>query len=415
MAGPDDLKEHAASKEDFYALLGLEPTAQDTEVRRAYRRTALKYHPDKIANPTPADIDKFHLLQIAYDVLSEPTVRQLYDNAREARERKKRETEMLAGARRKMKEDLEARERGAKRTWEAANADAKAEQAAQDMLEAEIRRLAEDGARRRRQKEELLKREILEEEERIEQEREARERAKEEERKARRGNLGGDTVPEEDRMVKIRWIREGLGAQLDKDRLSTLFSRFGKIESAFLLKDKKQRIGESGKKKLVATGVIVFASIVGAHAAVQDMEKQKGDEWDVIYSIAWAKGQAPDFASAQSEANSSSDSKRDPSAEPPKKAPRHLYNFPGLNKPASKPSDTGKAPSFASFSSATATSQKQTTYTDKPAMSGPSLEEITLIRLREAARNAEKKKLEEQIREEDEKADAAERRGSNAQ
>lgn len=420
MAGPDDLKEHAASKEDFYALLGLEPTAQDNEIRRAYRRTALKYHPDKIANPTPADIDKFHLLQIAYDVLSEPSVRQLYDNAREARERKKRETEMLAGARRKMKEDLEARERGVKRSWDAANADAKAERAAQDMLEAEIRRLAKDGARRRRQKEELLKREILEEEERIEQEREARERAREEERKAKRGNAGGNTVPEEDRMIKVRWPREGLGVNIDKDRLTHLFSRFGKIESAFLLKDKKQRLTESHKKKIVATGVIVYASIVGAHAAVQDSQKQRGDEWDAIYSVEWAKGQPPNFSPAYSQTTSSNtEGASNSSDELPKKPTRNLYSFPGLNladtrASTTKGDQTGKAPSFASFSSATAASKNQTTSAEKPPLNGPSLEEITLIRLREAAREAEKKKLEQQLKEEDEKADVAERTEKNA-
>jgi DnaJ family protein C protein 17 len=66
----DDLKAHAASNQDFYALLDLSPSATDSEIRRGYRKTALKYHPDKIANPTPADIEKFHLLQIANDVLS---------------------------------------------------------------------------------------------------------------------------------------------------------------------------------------------------------------------------------------------------------------------------------------------------------------------------------------------------------
>ncbi|KAI5283729.1 hypothetical protein KEM54_001902 [Ascosphaera aggregata] len=413
MSSSDALREHAVSSTDFYALLGIEPTAQDNEIRRGYRRTALTCHPDKIANPTQADLDKFHLLQIAYDVLSEPSVRQLYDNAREARERKKRETEMLAGARRKMKEDLEARERGAKRTWDAANADARAEKAAQDMLEAEIKRLAEDGARRRRQKEELMKREILEEEERIEQEREAKQRARDEERKVRRGNVGGDTVPEEDRMVKARWIREGLGIEIDKDSLSALFSRFGKIESVILLKDKKQRIGEtSSKKKLAATGVIVFSSIVGAYAAVKDVEKQKGGAWDTIYSVTWAKGQAPDLISTQSQPITPDAENIPEPVQHPNQAPRNLYNFPGINTPTTKLSGANQArvtktPSFASFSSATANSRRDTVSTDKPASQGPSLEEITLIRLREAERTAERRRLEKQLKEEDDKADAA--------
>jgi DnaJ family protein C protein 17 len=85
MAPSDDLKAHAASSQDFYALLDIPSTAAEAEIRRAYRKTALKYHPDKLAKPTPADLDRFHLLQIAYDVLSDPEVRQLYNNAREAR------------------------------------------------------------------------------------------------------------------------------------------------------------------------------------------------------------------------------------------------------------------------------------------------------------------------------------------
>ncbi|KKA17959.1 hypothetical protein T310_8094, partial [Rasamsonia emersonii CBS 393.64] len=55
MAPSDDLKAHAASSHDFYALLEVSPAASESEIRRGYRRAALKYHPDKIANPTPAD------------------------------------------------------------------------------------------------------------------------------------------------------------------------------------------------------------------------------------------------------------------------------------------------------------------------------------------------------------------------
>ncbi|OAX78979.1 hypothetical protein ACJ72_06707 [Emergomyces africanus] len=393
MAPSDELKTHAASSHDFYALLSLPPAAADAEIRRAYRRTALKYHPDKIANPTPADIDKFHLLQIAYDVLSDPSIRQLYDNAREARERKKRESEMLEGVRRQMKEDLEARERGVKRTRTgvpAAQGSFGVDDTAEEKLEQEIRRLAEDGKRRRREKEELLRREILEEEERLEMEKEERERATlQENNKTRRQNVGGTAVPEIDRTVKVRWAREGVGLEIDKDRLESLFSIFGKVDT---------------------TGVVVFTSIVGAHAAVGDYKKQKGKDWDIIESVFWASNKEPDFQTQTPPAPHQQEEAASPKLSTPTSntKSRNKFDFPGLNipsssTPANEENGFKKAPSFASFSSAGFSAPQGSPPTGHLGPNSPSLEELTMIRLK----NAERKRLEEQLRKEDEAADAA--------
>ncbi|DAA73299.1 TPA_exp: Uncharacterized protein A8136_5224 [Trichophyton benhamiae CBS 112371] len=411
MAPSDDLKSHAASSHDFYGLLGLNPTAVDSEIRRAYRRTALKYHPDKIANPTPADIEKFHLLQIAYDVLSEPPVRQLYDNAREARERKKRENELLEGARRKMKEDLEARERGVKRPWGFTGSSGVHDdlQAADDKLEQEIRRLAEDGKRRRREKEERMRSQVLEEEERLEREKEELEAKKQGTPKngATPINAGGTTVPEIDRTVKVRWIREGVGLDMDKAKLESLFSTFGKVESTFTLKDKRQRVGDQREKKTVATGVVVYSSVVGAHAAVEDRFKHKGDAWEVIESVAWASNKQPDWDAyrASSPVTTDMHSKAEASAGAAASKPDNLHpsspnrpkrftmaDLDPLKEKSEDANKVGKAPSFGSFSSANARGGF--------GASGPSLEELTLIRLK----NAERKRLEEQIQKEDEAA-----------
>jgi DnaJ family protein C protein 17 len=407
MAASDDLKTHAASSHDFYALLDISPVAVDSEIRRAYRRTALKYHPDKLANPTPADIDKFHLLQTAYAVLSDPSIRQLYDNAREARERKRRENEMLEGVRRKMKEDLEARERGVKRPW-APHGPGGDGESVEDKLEREIALLAEDGKRRRQRKEELMRREILEEEERREREKEESERPVQQENNTRNdhSNTGGTAVPEIDRTVKVRWVREGAGLLLDKDGLKCLFSPFGKIESAFTLKDKKQRVGEERQKKIIATGVVVFSSIVGAHAAVEDSKKQQDNGWDIIESVFWAANKEPDFEQPRPP---SPNKGGETTSEPPRPAPtpeskKKLFDFPGLNSAPLTPRDEGKGikkgPSFVSFSSAGINTAKGFPARTKVALglNGPSFEEITLIRLK----NAERKRLEEQIQKEDE-------------
>ncbi len=392
----DDLKQYATSSHDFYTLLGITFETSDSDIRRAYRKTALKYHPDKVGND-PAAVEKFHLLQIAYDVLSDPAVKALYDNARAARLQKQRQNELFEGKRRKMKEDLEARERGVKRGREE-------EEGPEERLEREIRRLAEDGKRRRREREEMLRKELREEEGRA---------AKEVDTDVVKPAMNAENatasaqtrVSEIDRTVKVRWPREGAGEHLDKDRMTSLFSTFGEVESAFLLKDKKQRVGDKREKKIMATGVIVYASLIGAYAAVEDMKKQAGDEWRIFESVFWAGNKEPDFLPAQDETPPLT-----PLSTPYTKPSAPRFSMPNPTPDAgnaasplpttnNNSNNLRKVPSFASFS----TPSKGSPFGKGLGANSPSLEEITMIRLR----NAEKRRLEDEIRKGDEEAAAA--------
>jgi curved DNA-binding protein len=65
--------------EDYYQILGVEKTADQEEIKKAYRKLALKYHPDRNPNNPTAEA-KFKKISEAYAVLSDAAKRKQYDN-----------------------------------------------------------------------------------------------------------------------------------------------------------------------------------------------------------------------------------------------------------------------------------------------------------------------------------------------
>ena len=66
------------NKRDYYEVLSLSRTATDQEIKSAYRRLAVKFHPDKNPNDASAE-EKFKEAAEAYSVLSDPEQRKRYD------------------------------------------------------------------------------------------------------------------------------------------------------------------------------------------------------------------------------------------------------------------------------------------------------------------------------------------------
>ncbi|APT89315.1 molecular chaperone DnaJ [Corynebacterium frankenforstense DSM 45800] len=62
---------------DYYAILGVDKSASDKEIKKAYRRLARKYHPD--VNPSEEAAEKFREISVAHEVLTDPDKRRIVD------------------------------------------------------------------------------------------------------------------------------------------------------------------------------------------------------------------------------------------------------------------------------------------------------------------------------------------------
>jgi DnaJ family protein C protein 17 len=256
---------------DYYDFLSVEATATDAEIQRAYRRTNLKFHPDKF-KPTPElsleqAASKLDLLQKILGVLKDPAKRAEYDRKRENRRRKEAAQQQMALGRNKMAVDLHEREKnaalaqvnGLKRRYNELEKKVQDYQAANKMLGEALMK------KRREEKAEL--------------------------RKAAEAQRQKDTPPktdEKDRSVKVAWLKEGDGLDIDAAALEERYTNFGPVEDVRVMKDKKRRIDGRKEKAVFGVALVVFATLSAAQDAVN-----KGPSGGVE-SVEWAfKGTDP--------------------------------------------------------------------------------------------------------------------------
>jgi molecular chaperone DnaJ len=66
------------AKQDYYEILGVSRTAEEREIKKAYKRLAMKYHPDRNQGDKEAEA-KFKEIKEAYEILTDAQKRAAYD------------------------------------------------------------------------------------------------------------------------------------------------------------------------------------------------------------------------------------------------------------------------------------------------------------------------------------------------
>ncbi|XP_055851477.1 dnaJ homolog subfamily C member 17 [Episyrphus balteatus] len=135
------------AKLNLYEYIGVDIDAQESDIRKAYRKKALACHPDK--NPdNPKAAETFHILSRALEVLTDATARAAYDKVFKAKKAAEVRNQQLDSKRQKLKADLEQRERDAsvasQRNFKGYSTVQKTDE---QVLQEQIDRLREEGSK----------------------------------------------------------------------------------------------------------------------------------------------------------------------------------------------------------------------------------------------------------------------------
>lgn len=145
---------------NLYESLGIGIEAQESEIRKAYRKKALECHPDK--NPdNPKAAELFHELSKALEVLTDTAARAAYDKVLKARKSAELRHKQLDSKRQKLKEDLERREQNATlNLYTKSKGSYNVQKTDEELLHDQIERLRREGSRLLEEEQKLLRQQL---------------------------------------------------------------------------------------------------------------------------------------------------------------------------------------------------------------------------------------------------------------
>ncbi|ORZ41412.1 hypothetical protein BCR44DRAFT_1006098 [Catenaria anguillulae PL171] len=258
---------------DYYALIGVEPGADAAALRKGYRTMSLQLHPDKNRdNPNAAN--EFQAVKRAFDMLSNDALREAYDSYLKQQRAHEERIAQLGAAKRKMRDDLEERERAAMAKR------AKPNQVAILNRAATIERLRhENNQLLRSWIQDLSHRSIV--------------------TSTLSSQRASAAIPADHRTVRVRWLTSRYPNMSDTYLQDRMQSAFGPVEHVLL------KVGPE-----LGTAVVQFARIASALDAVKASVSGHNMFVSTLESVTWAMGKEPPLeylAAARDEGNAKAD------------------------------------------------------------------------------------------------------------
>ncbi|GCC32158.1 dnaJ homolog subfamily C member 17 [Chiloscyllium punctatum] len=241
---------------DLYSLLGVSEDATGKEIKKAYRQKALKCHPDK--NPdNPKAVELFHQLSQALEVLTDAAAKAAYDKIRKAKKQAAERNQKLDSKRKKVKLDLEAREREAQLNEEEEIKIAK-------NLDEVIARLREEGSRHLEEQQRLIKEQIL----------------LEREQRLRGSDVRTDSINNSTPKLKLKWKckkDDESNGGYSHEYLLSILKKYGEVLNLLI----------SSKKK--GSAIVEFSSTKTAELAFKNETGLTSNP----LKISWLEGSPP--------------------------------------------------------------------------------------------------------------------------